>query len=62
MGLFNANDIEKKVDTRVDRVLNEIKGMHDDTVMGTNDLQKSVDLLVDEQRKTNELLKLLLSK
>lgn len=61
MALFGATaDIEKKVDTRIDRVLNEVKGMHDDTVMGTNDLQKTLDLLLDEQRKTNELLKLLI--
>lgn len=63
MALFGATaDIEKKVDTRIDRVLMEIKGMHDDNVIGANDLQKSIDLLLDEQRKTNELLKLLLNK
>lgn len=62
MALFKTDDIERKVDARIERVLNEVKGMHDNTVMGTNDLQKSLDLLLDEQRKTNELLKLLLKK
>lgn len=62
MGLFNAGDIEKKVDSRIERVLTEVKHMHDDNVIGQNDLQKSIDLLIDEQKKTNELLKLLLNK
>jgi hypothetical protein len=62
MALFKTDDIERKVDTRIGRVLNEIKGMHDDTVMGTNDLQRSLDLLLDEQRRTNELLMQLLNK
>lgn len=60
--MFGTADIEKKVDTRIERVLTEVKHMHDDSVMGQNDLQKTLDLLLDEQRKTNELLKLLLSK
>lgn len=62
MGLFNAGDIEKKVDSRIERVLTEVKHMHDDNVVGQNDLQKSIDLLIDEQKKTNELLKLLIHK
>lgn len=62
MGLFNAGDIEKKVDSRIERVLTEVKHMHDGNVIGQNDLQKSIDLLIDEQKKTNELLKLLLNK
>lgn len=62
MGLFNTNDIEKKVDSRIERVLTEVKHMHDDSVMGQNDLQKTLDLLLDEQRKTNELLTQLLGK
>jgi len=60
--MFGTADIEKKVDTRIEKVLTEVKHMHDDNVMASNDLQKSIDLLLDEQRKTNELLKLLLSK
>lgn len=62
MGLFNANDIEKKVDSKIERVLTEVKHMHDDSILGQNDLQKTLDLLLDEQRKTNELLKLLIHK
>ena len=62
MGLFNTSDIEQKVDSRIEKVLTEVKRMHDDNVMASNDLQKSIDLLLDEQKKTNELLKLLLNK
>ena len=62
MGLFNTSDIEQKVDSRIEKVLTEVKHMHDDNVMASNDLQKSIDLLLDEQKKTNELLKLLLNK
>lgn len=62
MGLFSTNEIEKKVDARINNVLAEVKQMHDASIIGQNDLQKSVDLLLDEQRKTNELLKLLLHK
>ena len=61
MGLFTG-DIEQKVDARIERVLAEVKQMHNDSVVGQNDLQKTLDLLLDEQKRTNELLRQLLEK